>query len=125
MKKIFVSIALVLSGLSAHAQAVLSLDSCRAMALRNNKELAQGKAKLDKAHWDTKAAHTNYLPKVSLTAGYMRTGDEIALLSNNQQNMFNNLGTTAVNKFGAQFPAIAQQIITKHPDLAPDRKSVV
>lgn len=85
MKRIFVSITLVLCGLCGHAQAVLSLDSCRAMALRNNKELAQSKAQLDKAHWDTKAAHTNYLPKVSLTAGYMRTGDEISLLNNNQK----------------------------------------
>lgn len=119
MKRIFVSITLVLCGLCGHAQAVLSLDSCRAMALRNNKELAQSKAQLDKAHWDTKAAHTNYLPKVSLTAGYMRTGDEISLLSNNQKNALNNIGTTAVNQFGAQFPTIAQQIITKYPDLAP------
>lgn len=119
MKRIFVSITLVLCGLCGHAQAVLSLDSCRAMALRNNKELAQSKAQLDKAHWDTKAAHTNYLPKVSLTAGYMRTGDEISLLSNNQKNALNNIGTTAVKQFGAQFPTIAQQIITKYPDLAP------
>ena len=51
MKRIFVSITLVLCGLCGHAQAVLSLDSCRAMALRNNKELAQSKADL-KAIYD-------------------------------------------------------------------------
>ena len=49
----------------------------------------------------------------------MRTGDEISLLNNNQKNALNNIGTTAVNQFGAQFPTIAQQIITKYPDLAP------
>lgn len=77
MKKFFIILSLACCSVCSNAQGVLSLDSCRALALRNNKELAQSKAKMEKAAWDRKAAHTNYLPKVSLTAGYMRTGDEI------------------------------------------------
>ncbi len=119
MNKAIMLAAFLLGGLSLNAQSVLSLDSCRALALRNNKELAQSKVKTDKAKWDRKAAHTNYLPKVSLTAGYLRSGDEISLLSKNQQNAINNLGTSAVGQIGSQFPAIAQQIVTQHPDLAP------
>lgn len=119
MNKAIMLAAFLLGGLSLNAQSVLSLDSCRALALRNNKELAQSKVKTDKAKWDRKAAHTNYLPKVSLTAGYLRSGNEISLLSKNQQNAINNLGTSAVGQIGSQFPAIAQQIVTQHPDLAP------
>lgn len=123
MKKILIILSLVCCSLTTQAQRVLSLDSCRALAMRNNKELAQSKAKMEKANWDRKAAHTNYLPKVSLTAGYMRSGDEISLLSKDQKSALNNLGTNAVgqygNQFAGQFQTIAQQIVTKYPDLAP------
>ncbi len=119
MKKAIMLAAFLLGGVSVQAQGVLTLDSCRALALRNNKELAQSKVKMDKVKWDRKAAHTNFLPKVSLTAGYLRSGDEISLLSKNQQSAINNLGNTAVSQFGTQFPAIAQQIVANHPDLAP------
>ena len=63
--KLLLILSLASCSLVASAQQILSLDSCRAMALRNNKELAQSKAKIEKAGWDSKAAHTNYLPKVS------------------------------------------------------------
>ena len=119
MKRLLFVIALASWQLCASGQQVLSLDSCRALALRNNKELAQSKAKIGKATWDTKAAHTNYLPKVSLTAGYWRTGDEISLLNNQQKSTFNNLGTNMINQFGGQFSSMAQEIVTKYPDLAP------
>lgn len=99
----------------ALAQAPLTLDSCQALALRNNKQLAIARAEIDKADLNTRVAHTNYLPKVSLTAGYMRTGDEISLLSSDQKAALNNLGTNGVN----QFSAVAQQMLTKYPDLAP------
>lgn len=115
MKKILLTLTLACSMLCSYAQAVLTLDSCRAMALSNNKELAIAKAKAQKAHWDNKAARTNYFPKISLTAGYMRTGDEISLLSKDQKHALNNLGSQATG----QFAELAQQIVTKHPDLAP------
>lgn len=121
--KLLLILSLAGCSLMASAQQTLSLDSCRAMALRNNKELAQSKAKIEKAGWERKAAHTNYLPKVSLTAGYMRTGDELSLLSKDQKNAFNNLGSNAVNAFNGQYAGqltnAMQQIVTKYPDLAP------
>ena len=101
--------------MTSYAQTVLTLDSCRNLALRGNKELAIGQAKAEQAQWTRKAAHTNFLPKVSLTAGYMRTGDEISLLSKDQKNALNSLGTTSTG----QFAAMAQQIVTQYPDLAP------
>ena len=122
-KKLLLILTLSGCSLLASAQSVLSLDSCRALALRNNKELAQSRVKIEKAGWDRKAAHTNYLPKVSLTAGYMRSGDEISLLSSDQKSAFNNMGTNLVNGFNGQyagqFNTILQQVVTKYPDLAP------
>ena len=71
----------------------LPLDSCRALALRNNKALAMERSAVQKAYYDRKAAHTNYLPKVSAMGGYMRTGDEISLLSRGQKDALSNMGT--------------------------------
>ena len=95
--------------------AVLSLDSCRAMALRNNKQLAQTRLALEKAGWEHEAARTNYLPKVSLTAGYMRTGKQVSLLSDEQKRKLNSLGTTAAGGMGQAM----QQLAAANPDLLP------
>ena len=56
--------------LPAGAQRVLSLDSCRAMALRNNKQINVSKFKKDVAYNLRKSARTKYLPKVDAMGGY-------------------------------------------------------
>lgn len=104
-----------LFSLGLHAQQTLSLDSCRALALRNNKALAIGRAGMDKAYNERRAAQTNYLPKVSLMAGYVRSGAEISLLNDSQKGALTGMGTQVANGFGQ----IAGQIVQQHPDLAP------
>lgn len=114
MKKTLTWMLFIAVGTVCHAQGVLSLDSCRALALQNNKQISIAKAEIDKANWNTKAAHTNYLPKVGITAGYVRTGDEVSLLTSDQKNALSNLGTTGAT----QFSTIAQQMVAQNPDLA-------
>lgn len=97
------------------AQQALTLDSCLALALRGNKAIAIGRAKVEKAGFDRKTAHTNYLPKIGLTATYMRTGNELSLLSDGQKQALTSLGTTATQ----QATAIMQQIVATNPELAP------
>jgi outer membrane protein TolC len=65
---------------SLSSQEVLSLDSCRALALANNKELRIGNEKIKAAYYDRKAAFTNYLPNISAMGTYMRNEKNIALL---------------------------------------------
>ena len=48
----------------------LTLDSCRAMALRNNKQLSVSRVKQDVAANLRKSARTKYLPHVSVLGGY-------------------------------------------------------
>lgn len=90
---------LILAGLvslgapTANAQQVLSLDSCRAMALRNNKKLNITKFKQEMAMNTRKAARTKYLPHVDVVGGYTFTSREISLLNKQQKATFNNLGT--------------------------------
>ena len=47
---------------AAYSQRVLSLDSCRAMALNNNKQINQSRLSKEVAMNVRKAARTKYLP---------------------------------------------------------------
>ena len=79
------------------AQRLLTLDSCRAMALRNNKQLSVSKVKQDIAVNLRKSARTKYLPHVSAIGSYMHTTEPVQLLSNDTQATLNNLGTGLTN----------------------------
>ena len=63
MKKFFGIFLLSAAIVPASAQRVLSLDSCRQMALRNNKQLGVSKLKQDVAENLRKSARTKYLPR--------------------------------------------------------------
>lgn len=107
MKRITSLLLLLGATLSSHAQQVLTLDSCRALALANNKELRISQEKVNAAHYEKKAAFTNYLPKIDLTGGYMRTQKEISLLSDAQKNSLSSIGTTTGTQLQEQFQQIA------------------
>lgn len=93
MKKLIGILLLCTSFGTAHSQTILSLDSCRAMALRNNKELRIAREKSKAAHYERKAAFTNYLPKLSATGTYLHNTKELSLLSEEQKSTLSNLGT--------------------------------
>ena len=78
---------------AAEAQRLLSLDSCRAMALRNNKQISMSRVKQEIAANVRKSARTKYLPHVSALGGYEYTSKEISLLNDDQKAVLNNLGT--------------------------------
>lgn len=94
--------AILLSGcvLAVHGQTVLTLDSCRTLALRNNKQINVSRLSKEVAMNTRKAARTKYLPKVDVLAGYEFTSRNINLLSNKQKNMLNNMGTNLGTQVG-------------------------
>ena len=96
MKKVFTICMLAASLLPTEAQQLLTLDSCRAMALRNNKQMGISKLKQDIATNTRKALRTKYLPKVSAIGGYEFVSREISLLNNNQKSALNNMGSNLV-----------------------------
>lgn len=107
MKKILGFILFIGTSLGATAQNVLSLDSCRALALTNNKELHISAEKISVAHYEKKAAFTNFLPKISAMGTYMRTEKEISLLSDDQKGTISNIGTTAQGTIQETFQQLA------------------
>lgn len=106
---------------SLQAQIALTLDSCRALAMENNKELLIGQEKIKAAHYQNKAAFTNYLPKLSATGTYIRNQKEISILNDEQKAGLSQLGTTV----GTQVKGFAQQLAVAHPELAPLIASLV
>lgn len=64
MKKIYL-LSLVLTVFNTQAQVVLSLDSCRELAGKNNYTLANASLTEQKANYEYKAVLSNYLPNIS------------------------------------------------------------
>lgn len=101
MKKTLVlAMAVALMGVLPVAGQTLSLDSCRALAIRNNKELQMSSLKQEAAHWQRKSALTNYYPRVTAVGTYQWTSREVSLLNKDQKQKLSHLGTnmaTAIN----------------------------
>lgn len=113
MKKFLYFIWLAFLTLPMAAQDVLNLDSCRALAIANNKELLISREKINAAHYQKKAAFTNYLPNISATGGYMRNQKEFSLLSDAQKGA---LGTVGTQVSGALQNGI-QGMLAQNPEL--------
>ena len=92
----------------------LSLDSCRSMALSNNKQLLISQQEIEKAGYTHKAAKTNYLPKLSATGAYVRNSRETHLLKGSTRSALNNLG----GELAAQMSQAIQLISQTNPQLA-------
>lgn len=94
---------------------VLSLDSCRTLALRNNKQLLISDDKIEAAEYEQKAARTHYLPRITATGAYTYTTRSVNLLSKNQKSTLQNLGTNTSTQVQQAAEALAEQF----PVLAP------
>ncbi|MCP3894010.1 MAG: TolC family protein [Bacteroides sp.] len=115
MKKVFILTFLLSTTILLRAQSTLSLDSCRALAIANNKELLIGQEKINAAHYQRKAAFTNYLPNLSGTGAYMRNQKEFSLLNDAQKGALSGLGTS----LSGPLQQASQVIGQLHPELAP------
>ena len=115
MKKVFLLTFLLSFTFTVKAQSFLSLDSCRALALANNKDLLISNEKISAAHYQRKAAFTNYLPNFSATGAYMRNQKEFSLLNNDQKATLSGLGTN----LAGPIQQAATEIVTAHPELKP------
>lgn len=114
------------------AQEVLSLDSCRARAIRNNKELKMAELKIDAAHWNRKSAQTKYLPHVDVAGTYMYTSREMSLLNDDQKEALGNLGTTVggivnqMNQLGSGLSTTFQGMLqTMLPTMTPQQQQTI
>lgn len=80
MNKLTILASLTLCAAISQAQTV-SLDSCRNMAVRNNKGIKIAEEGIKGAAYNRKAAFSAYLPGIDFTGGYMYNQQQIELLS--------------------------------------------
>ena len=120
MRKLLGLVLLAGMAQTVDAQRLLNLDSCRALALKNNKQMSISRVKKEVAANVRKAARTKYLPHISALGGYEFTSKEISILNNDQKEALSSLGTNLkdgiVSSVGpyAQIlpPALQQQLGT-------------
>lgn len=89
-KTIFAMTALLLAttGVSAaqplSASSVVSLDSCRNMALRNNKQMRMQAERVRGASYQRKEAFAAYLPAIDFAGGYIYNQKELSIFDKDQ-----------------------------------------
>ena len=125
MKRGTIATLLLILHTLCNAQATLTLDSCRELALRNNATIKIATEKVEAAHHERKAAFSNYFPKLSGGATYMHNQKSASLLSGQQKELLNNIGTTLVESGGksleeiaALFPELQNMLLLAENDIA-------
>ena len=98
------SILLLSTGISAWAQEALTLEACRDLAVRNNKELQISAEKIRMANEEKKAARTKYFPQISANGAYLWNQKDLNLLD------MGKLNSMLASSLGglAELPAIQQ-----------------
>lgn len=107
---------------AASAQQTLSIDSCRALAIRNNKQLSISRLKQEFARNTSKATKTKYLPKIDVLGGYEYTSREISLLSDYQKTEISNIGNKATGMLGNELTPIITSL-TQQGIITPEQAS--
>ena len=87
--KLALSIALMGAALAATAQepvpsGPVSLDSCRSMALLNNKQMRMQAERVKAAGYQKKEAFAAYLPGIDFAGGYMYNQKELSIFDKDQ-----------------------------------------
>ena len=109
--RLFVFSLLILLPMTVGAQRVLTLDSCRYLAISNNKQLGVARTKKEMASNEVKSAQTKYLPHVDAMAGYELMSKEVSILNNSQKTALNNLGTNAMSRMGNNVSDVFSRLV--------------
>ena len=105
-KNVLCGVLLLLFGKMVSAQQTLSLQECRDLAVKNNKELRIAEEKIRMADYEKKAALTKYFPQISANGAYMWNQKNLNLLDMGQ------LSSSLASSLGglAQLPVVQQTV---------------
>lgn len=105
-KSVLCGMLLLLFGKMVSAQQTLSLQECRDLAVKNNKELRIAEEKIRMADYEKKAALTKYFPQISANGAYMWNQKDLNLLDMEQ------LSSSLASSLGglAQLPVVQQTV---------------
>lgn len=112
---------LMLLPISGEAQRLLTLDSCRVIALRNNKQLGLAKVKQEVNTNLRKSERTKYLPHVNALGGYLWMSKEFSILNDDQKSALSNVGTnTSAHLQNSLAPLVSMLPETTQAKVAQD-----
>ena len=105
-KCVLCGVLLLLFGKMVSAQQTLSLQECRDLAVKNNKELRIVEEKIRMADYEKKAALTKYFTQISANGAYMWNQKDLNLLDMGQ------LSSSLASSLGglAQLPVVQQTV---------------
>lgn len=105
-KSVLCGVLLLLFGKMVSAQQTLSLQECRDLAVKNNKELRIAEEKIRMADYEKKAALIKYFPQISANGAYMWNQKDLNLLDMGQ------LSSSLASSLGglAQLPVVQQTV---------------
>ena len=96
---VMLAVMLALGGAKpSAAQTVMTLDECRQRALEANKGLKMQQEKVAEADALEKMALSQFFPKLSVNGTYTWNQKNIRLLSDEQEDRVNHMGTTAMSR---------------------------
>lgn len=98
IKRMFPALSLLAAicvGIQGMAQQVLTLEECRSMALNNSNTLKIAEEKRAGAEDLRKMSLSQFFPKVSASGAFIWNEKSISLLSDEQKDRINNMGTSA------------------------------
>lgn len=101
------------TSLTLSAQTPLTLDSCRALALRNNKKIEIARTQEAVARDMRCAAATASLPRIDIEATYLHTPHKTSLLGSYEKDVARSLGSTIEESLGILFPQLPANILTE------------
>lgn len=102
--RVFLTVGSLLSAAFMWAQSpVYTLEECRDLAVKNNKEQKIAQAEIDKATYERKAARTKYFPELSIKGAYVRSGDQLSLVG---EDLYLPIGTVTSSGFAFATPTM-------------------
>lgn len=84
LQSILAAVTLSMSAAAQIPTGVVSLDSCRSMALESNKQLMITRQAMKTAHYQNREAFAAYLPALDFNGGYMYNQKDISIFSKDQ-----------------------------------------
>lgn len=123
MKKLLVALIIAMCGNAQSQNIVFSLDSCRAMALDNNKDIRTSSIDKQIAELEKKSAFTKYLPRINAMGAYTYMSKDVHLISDEQESALRNAGQNLATQSGAFMQQLQSnpaflQMLQANPQLA-------
>lgn len=125
---IAIAISAILStSLSVSATERVSVDSCRSLALSNNKQIQINRERLTKAQYQRKEAFAAYLPAIDFTGGYMYNQKNLSIFDSDQMLpvMDFDLQTQSYQYNVVKNPMTGQPITTPEGQYVPSQVALI